>query len=406
MSIGAQDEPSGDLREWEYLTANFDHDNLFNDPVEHSIEPLSHHGTNMRCPVSHTTILQNRAFNSQESIATGSHTQAPTSAGTATGIENGGNAGNLGQLTFPTMSASIPAQHRPSLDQFIPAWANAAIPSIHANLPEVHTHHSDPSLPIGWARTSDKKISVAHQPSTTICNSLPWAHTSNQPLSSNLPSFNYALEVQSDPHSTLNTSVANNWERRTQQQFLMQSIDEMEQNHNLLFAQTFPNFPIRNDSATEFQTPAGLLPYYMDSNTTSRTSYMAGHGASLELQNIAFRPEEANNRIQTLKSLTQRVSTDLLGPLERTEKHTPNDLSFPLPPHPLLKPLSAYNYFYRVERDNIVDRSTEPGSILPKPMLVFDQNQLESLLYQHWYNDPMKKKRAHRRSHGILGFTE
>jgi hypothetical protein len=79
---------------------------------------------------------------------------------------------------------------------------------------------------------------------------------------------------------------------------------------------------------------------------------------------------------------------------------------YPLPQHKLLKPLTAYNYFYRDERDNIVDGITTELDPFPNPVSDFSQSKLEALLHQRWYMDPIKKKRAHRKKHGKLGFEE
>jgi hypothetical protein len=60
-----------------------------------------------------------------------------------------------------------------------------------------------------------------------------------------------------------------------------------------------------------------------------------------------------------------------------------------LPIHPMpeymCKPLSSYNYFYRVERDNIVLGVKNQGDPLPPTVLDFSQRKLETLLHHHWY---------------------
>jgi hypothetical protein len=49
------------------------------------------------------------------------------------------------------------------------------------------------------------------------------------------------------------------------------------------------------------------------------------------------------------------------------------------------KPLSSYNYFYRVERDNIVLGMKNQGDPLPPTVLDFSQSKMEMLLHHHWY---------------------
>jgi hypothetical protein len=51
----------------------------------------------------------------------------------------------------------------------------------------------------------------------------------------------------------------------------------------------------------------------------------------------------------------------------------------------MIKPLTAYNYFYRDERDNIVNGMKHKGDPLPPPLDDFGAEKMETLLYQHWY---------------------
>jgi hypothetical protein len=70
----------------------------------------------------------------------------------------------------------------------------------------------------------------------------------------------------------------------------------------------------------------------------------------------------------------------------------------------LLKPLSAYNYFFRDERDNIVFNFTNDNAPLALPVCDFTHTKMHALLYQHWYVDPVKQKRVHRKVHGKVSF--
>jgi hypothetical protein len=69
-----------------------------------------------------------------------------------------------------------------------------------------------------------------------------------------------------------------------------------------------------------------------------------------------------------------------------------------------LKPLTPYNYFYRDERDNIVHQIIDDYDPLPLTVCDFSNNKMQRLLYQHWYIDPLKKKRVHRKTHGKISF--
>jgi hypothetical protein len=70
----------------------------------------------------------------------------------------------------------------------------------------------------------------------------------------------------------------------------------------------------------------------------------------------------------------------------------------------LLKPLTPYNYYYRDERDNIVLQISGENDPLPPPVSDFSIEKMESLLKQHWYVDPVRAKRIHRKTHGKMSF--
>lgn len=68
----------------------------------------------------------------------------------------------------------------------------------------------------------------------------------------------------------------------------------------------------------------------------------------------------------------------------------------------ILRPLTAYNYFFRDERDNIVTWKAEG---LPPPRQDWTDEKRRALLEEHWFVDPVKEKRRHRKTHGKLGFA-
>lgn len=96
----------------------------------------------------------------------------------------------------------------------------------------------------------------------------------------------------------------------------------------------------------------------------------------------------------------------LVVSLSQSDVHQSMDYAPPLPPHELLKPLTAYHYFYRVERDNIVQGMTSNHSYIPDPVLDFSGKKLRELLDRRWCMDPIKKRRAHRKTLGKLGFEK
>ena len=69
----------------------------------------------------------------------------------------------------------------------------------------------------------------------------------------------------------------------------------------------------------------------------------------------------------------------------------------------MLKPLTAYNFYYRDERDNIV---LATGDEIPPPVIDFSEAKRQKLLEDRWLKDPTKGKRKHRRTHGKMEFTQ
>jgi hypothetical protein len=72
----------------------------------------------------------------------------------------------------------------------------------------------------------------------------------------------------------------------------------------------------------------------------------------------------------------------------------------------LLHPLTPYNYYYRDERDNIVAHISDESDPLPPAVSNFTLTNMQALLHQHWFIDPLKKKRKHRISHGKMNFQK
>jgi hypothetical protein len=106
---------------------------------------------------------------------------------------------------------------------------------------------------------------------------------------------------------------------------------------------------------------------------------------------ILFGPNELKTNALTGRKTVSRkaakVSVPLFSDMTKTlllEPSEPADAS-PLQITKMCVPLTAYNYFYRNERDNIVGNMKRAGDPLPKPDHDFSQSKHDELLYQHWY---------------------
>jgi hypothetical protein len=96
--------------------------------------------------------------------------------------------------------------------------------------------------------------------------------------------------------------------------------------------------------------------------------------------NSACSPAESHHDTPASRTYLHRT----YGPSANvsTRDKTPS----PLQSHPkLCKPLKVYNYFYRDERDNIVNGLQNHGDELPPPVTDFSQSKYEHLLHQRWY---------------------
>jgi hypothetical protein len=102
-----------------------------------------------------------------------------------------------------------------------------------------------------------------------------------------------------------------------------------------------------------------------------------------------FAPNElkTNALTKTVSRKAAKVSVPLFSDMTKTlllEPSEPADAS-PLQITKMCVPLTAYNYFYRNERDNIVRNMKRAGDPLPKPDHDFSQSKHDEMLYQHWY---------------------
>jgi hypothetical protein len=88
----------------------------------------------------------------------------------------------------------------------------------------------------------------------------------------------------------------------------------------------------------------------------------------------------ANSVNNPAMTMTVQGNDRAVHGIDSTEASAPNSLRRPT----MLKPLTAYNYFYRMERDNIVHGMQRAGDPIPPPNLDFSLAKQQALLYQRW----------------------
>jgi HMG (high mobility group) box len=69
-----------------------------------------------------------------------------------------------------------------------------------------------------------------------------------------------------------------------------------------------------------------------------------------------------------------------------------------------LRPLSAYNYFFRDERERILRQSHDHDPNMSSDNYPYTEKQQQVLLHEYWSQD-RTQKRSHRKTHGKISFT-
>jgi hypothetical protein len=82
-------------------------------------------------------------------------------------------------------------------------------------------------------------------------------------------------------------------------------------------------------------------------------------------------------------------STSVVHELSSVTRQPASPLSLLRQQPARLKPLSAYNYFFRNERNNILAHMMQPGDPLPDTVSDFSSQKMEQLLHEHWYVNPI-----------------
>jgi hypothetical protein len=130
-------------------------------------------------------------------------------------------------------------------------------------------------------------------------------------------------------------------------------------------------------SSIAVTVPTSITVFNTDSNQLSRHQQRANPG-HLNLPDRARTFPAMNDKFTSGATFTRGVSFD-----------SPPAATFPKRPM-FCKPLTAYNYFYRVERDNIVNGMASADDPLPPVDQDVSLEKQEKLLHQHWYVESTK----------------
>jgi hypothetical protein len=167
-----------------------------------------------------------------------------------------------------------------------------------------------------------------------------------------------------------------------------------------------PLYQYVTEDVTESHGSQEDLDWYTHSQSTGIITSMDDRKVSASSQ--ATTPQRSLQAKSSIETVTVPATIRLItvpnansvGPLQSQEQQaSPHDLnphdgamtafsslsSATMLQHPMVcKPLTAYNYFYRVERDNIVNGMTSATDPLPPVDLGIGREKQEKLLQQHW----------------------
>jgi hypothetical protein len=160
-------------------------------------------------------------------------------------------------------------------------------------------------------------------------------------------------------------------------------------------------YPHVRCSSNEYESATGTLPTAPE---IFRPIYGDLIAPSLTLASL----HEYGDAAATLSS-----GKDRLEPQSMATYRSASPLSLLRQQTQLCKPLTGYNYFYRDEKNNIVQHLQQHGDPLPDPVCDFSAHKMDELLHQRWYvfsaaapqfcwNETPSSQPEHLRSAGTL----
>ena len=421
--IHFNNDESDNLSDWQYLTATFDNEQMFTS----DLESTSASRLSLDRPYSDNTAAQGGT-----QVVT---SKRGRSNSTINDVRHNENHMSLGEVMNPFNSAlflgEIQRDH-PESNCTIPSKKYAKPSSFSQN---VHGHLESTDLPVK-----------------------SWSHP--QLCSQTLPQY-LGRWQQDIPLSDFTSnpleftrfasqSIAFS-ERPERSPFLLEPVDDNEANHYLKFheplgAKQLPYVPLNKTHenpneylrSPNFSVEIPGLNAQQAKNASSENLAVVTNEVVSNAEN-AFKGTDVSleqskpRTIETMSNARERTGVDeitgtynqgnsanVLAPLETAHMDEQmrlwmNMVGTPssIPPFQLigdkkllLHPLTPYNYYYRDERDNIVSHISGENDPLPPSVSDFTLARMQALLHQHWFIDPVKKKRKHRKSHGKMNFQQ
>jgi hypothetical protein len=430
----------GDLSDWQYLTENYDDDQKFANDAD-SLQPFEesvcHHYHTVPMPTSKVTISTQHS--DQHNVF---KRFAETNVGILGFAENSGSFPNVlmyDQVHYPNKCTAMPSSvaklqhiHHANTNMNAdshprPAMREDLSPHEPPHRQTEHTpfKHKDQGWPIDDFYPNQLACPLERVENDFWINGLFHATEPNQfhdhyrrdqlmptriPIQFTLPTEeSYTLEGQHQTSAFEPTPIhplrslinsANNGNR-------IDPIPDMDmkfESTSMPHAESKPHARNLNPTAIK---PKEMNESTIATNAAFIDAKAAAYTSSFQARSLSTTAMFDRNRIVTFFTATEQEEIYIWMKMPM-----PMDLSMQqLPPYEwhrnkklLLRYLTPYNYYFRDERDNIVGKISNDSDPLPPPTCDFSPSKLKYLLYQHWYVDPLKKKRRHRKSHGKIDF--
>lgn len=345
---GGENEGGGDLSdlgEWDYLTRTFDHEDIFEDRKRFNTE----REVPQECSGSGEITIEQAAVK-QAALPTTHYM-----------------AGYINPATIHHQGSSLPAGNHQATDAFLPA---------HVAFPGPYMQHLGNRSPV-----IDQSTSVGSE-QTALSQRLRMM--SQQPMLMHPSDRRHQRQDEMLGRDGLSAAMTSNEYYKSQlslearvaseaQYFAELTHQDGQTNEQLQRQHPVEEWGIYGMRRATLETPVDEV---LNQSPSSTSLFLNMRAASLH-------QETPSLRTATTASKTPSTMTARKPPPDVDRR---GDSSIPLPPHGLLKPLTAYNYYYRDERDNIVQGLSAEGDPLPDPVRDISHSKFESLLHQHWYD--------------------